>query len=152
MLGVVPHQRRHPLVAINAERPECVGELGGPGAGLGVGLAPQAISGVGYHFAVAVHGAAVLHDPGDCQRNIHHRAAHGNLLRLRTPPAARSSPAGRAGISLGWIVPRLAAKRHSARRSESVRSLATARETVLLTVPWLTPSTSATSASVMSSK
>jgi uncharacterized protein YukE len=30
--------------------------------------------------------------------------------------------------------------------------LATARETVLLTVPWLTPSTSATSASVMSSK
>jgi hypothetical protein len=36
--------------------------------------------------------------------------------------------------------------------SLSVRSFATARETVLLTVPWLTPRTSATSASVMSSK
>ena len=40
---------------------------------------------------------------------------------------------------------------YSASRSASMRSLATARETVLLTVPRLTPSTSATSASVMSS-
>src|SRR5215472_11673186 len=69
----------------------------------------------------------------------------------------------RREYSLGWIVPRWRGnvtrgrrlaqsltgrcairtvnEGYSACRSESVRSLATARDTVLFTVPWLTPKT-----------
>ena len=77
-----------------------------------------------------------------------------NLLQAARGQFAAAAPTS----SLGWIVPRSrqnvttrAVSGYSASSSASMRSFATARETVLFTVPRLTPSTSATSASVMSS-
>src|SRR5258708_29048913 len=66
----------------------------------------------------------------------------------RSPPRCHPLGAGRPAVAAGTAPP----APHSACSSASMRSLATARETVLLTVPRLTPSASATSASVMSSK
>ncbi len=107
MLGVVPHQRGDPLVAVHAERPEGASEPGRPGAGLRVRLAADAVSRAGYHLAFAIGGAAEPHDSCHCQRDIHHRAAHRTSSVLTSPGLPDCLvPAGQAEVSLGWIVPR----------------------------------------------
>ena len=76
VLGVVPHQRGYPLVAVDAQAAQRVGQLGGPGAGHAVALPPRARRRAGHHLAVGIGRRAVAHDRRHGQRNVHHRALH----------------------------------------------------------------------------
>lgn len=76
VLGVVPHERRHPLVTGHPEATQPIGQLGGLAAHFPIARRAVAIPGGGGHRAVPVDTAAVAHDRGDRQRIVLHRAVH----------------------------------------------------------------------------
>ena len=74
MLGVVPHQRGHALVAVHAEAAQRVRQLRRPGAGRAVALPPRCPRASGHDLAGRRSRRAVAHHRGHRQRNVHHRA------------------------------------------------------------------------------
>ena len=76
VLGVVPHEGADPLVRVDAQAAQGVGQPGGPAARFGVGTAPGPVSGPGDDLSVAENRCPVPHDRCDRQREIHHRAPH----------------------------------------------------------------------------
>ena len=110
VLGVVPHERGHPLITVHAEPPQRVGEPRGPAGHLGVGPPPDALPGIRHDLFAAKGCGAVPHDRRDRQWDIHHRAAHGPPPRefaRRPGRTARSRscfadiPIGRRGCTMG---------------------------------------------------
>jgi len=76
VFGVVPHERRDPLVSGNAEAAQRIRQPGGLLAQLAVGAATVTVTGGGGDGAGPVDGAAVSHDRGDGQRKVLHGAVH----------------------------------------------------------------------------
>ena len=120
VLGVVPEQGGDPLVTVHAEFAQRVGQPGGAGPGLRVGLAAHAVRHGRDDLTVPIERSAVPHQRGYGQGHVHHRAEHGPPPRSR-PGAGRTGPHGPARI-----VSCPAAKRHPSSRPASIRSLATA--------------------------
>jgi len=91
VLGVVPHERGHPLVAGDPEIVvQRMSELRGERAELGKGEPARAVAGPRHDLRAAVHGRAVFEQAGDLQREVHHRATHdpnvsGARHRMKVP-------------------------------------------------------------------
>ena len=77
MLGVVPHQRRDPLVTVDTERTQGMSELCHSGTGLAVCAPPATYRREGYDLGIGIGRGPVTHDRRHGQRDVHHRAAHG---------------------------------------------------------------------------
>ena len=79
VLLVVPHERGHPLVAVDAEAAQRVGQPGGLLAEFAIGRVPEsAVTGCGGHDAIAVDTHRVPQDFRDGQRGVLHCAVHGS--------------------------------------------------------------------------
>lgn len=77
VFGVVPHEGRHALVAVDAESAQCVCQLCATSSDIGVATTPRAVSGPGHDLGIAVDRAAVAQDLRDLQRCVLHCALHG---------------------------------------------------------------------------
>ena len=76
MLGVVPHEGADPLVRVDAQSRQGVGQPGGPAARFGVSATSGPVPGPRDDFPITEYGRSVPHDRCDRQWEIHHRAPH----------------------------------------------------------------------------
>ena len=81
VLLVVPHEGGDPLIAVDAETPQGVGQAGSLLADLPVGGMPEPVPGGGGDRAVAVDIHRVAQDLRDGQRGVLHGAQHRAHLR-----------------------------------------------------------------------
>ena len=80
VLGVVPHEGRDPLVAVDAAGPQGSGQAAGSLGDVGERTATGAVRRGRDDLGVGVHAGGVLEEAGDAQRGILHGALHGTSM------------------------------------------------------------------------
>ena len=85
MLLVVPHEGAHPVVTLDAESAQRVGQPGGLPAHLSVRRVSVAVPGRRGDHPIAVNRDGVPQDRGHRQREFLHGAVHGNYAIAARP-------------------------------------------------------------------